>query len=281
MKVTKSITNLLLLFAMFLFSCKKNIPEDEIITPIVNGKGIRIVDSVKGVLLFHENFQNWKRDGYTLPVLHNCETDLMTSCTTISYLPKNVQVIYDTLTVNYSLIYFAVNPECGNDAGTSTPASDVSTGYVALQAPIDYTCFGHTLSAGAKIITSAIPSVSVVSFSMSYSHSDVDYMLGITLWKKGINDSDFVKVKDFGIQYNAMDCYDTIVQKKITGQVFSTIINEENIQLQFTCIWPGGVAFNTTNPAQLALLKNNNPALYPVINRDVRIHDLKVWSLKK
>jgi len=281
MKVSKSITALLLLFAMFLLSCKKYIPDDVITKPIVNGKGDSIVDPVKGVLLFHENFQNWKRDGYVLPILHNCETDLMSSCTTISFLSTNVQVIYDTLTVNYSLIYFAVNPLCGNDAGTSTPTSDVSTGYIALQAPIDYTCFGHTLSAGAQIITSPLPSVSVVSFSMSYSRSDIDYMLGVTLWKKGTNDSAFIKVQDFGVQYNAMDSYDTIVQKKITGQVFSANINEENVQLRFTCKWPNNVAFNTTDPAQLALLKNNNPALYPVINRNVRIHDLIVWRKAK
>jgi hypothetical protein len=264
---------------MFFSACKRDIPAVVNNETVVN-KDTTVVDSVKGVLLLHENFQKWNRAGYVQPVLHDCQADLMTSCTTISFLPTTVQVVYDSLTVNYSLLYYAVNPQCGNDAGTSTLTSDVSTGYVALEAPLSYVCFGHNLSSGAYIMTSVIPSVSVFEFSMSYSLSDVDYMLGVTLFKKGTKDTSFVKVKNFAIQYSPEDVYDTIVEKKISGQVFSATINEDSVQLMFTCIWPSGVPFNTTDPAKLKLLKNNNPSLYPIINREVRIHDLWVWRKK-
>jgi len=78
MKVTKSLTSLLLLLLMFFSACKRDIPAEDVIVPIIN-KDTTVVDSVKGVLLFHENFQNWNRAGYVQPVFHDCQTDLMTS----------------------------------------------------------------------------------------------------------------------------------------------------------------------------------------------------------
>jgi len=272
----------LCVLSLVAFSCgKAKIPEDKPITIIDNKNDTTIVDSAKWTLLIDENFQKWNRAGYYESSTQNCLTDLMISTNTVSYETTEVQVIYNTITVSYFLKYFAINPICGNDAGTSTSASNASIGYVALQAPISYVCLGHKLCADAQIVTSVLPSVSTISFSMSYSLSDVDYMRGITLWKKGMNDSLFVKVKDFSILTNPTDSYDTVVYKKINGQFFSTIINEENVKLRFTCRWTNDVEFNTTDPDQLALLKNNLPSKDPIINRAVRIHDLKVWSMKE
>lgn len=277
-----SIFSLCLVLSLFVFSCSKaKIPEDKPIIPIDNKNDTTIIDSAKGTLLIDENFQKWDRAGYVGSSYQNCLTDLMTSTNTVSYVTTEVQVIYNTITVSYILKYFAINPTCGNDAGTSTLTSNVSIGYIALQAPISYVCLGHKLSADAQIVTSVLPSVSTISFSISYSLSDVDYMRGITLWKKGMNDSLFVKVKDFSILTNPTDSYDTVVYKKINGQVFSANINEENVKLRFTCRWPNDVEFNTTDPDQLALLKNNLPSKDPIINRAVRIHDLKVWGMKE
>ena len=245
---------LVLVLSTFMLSCKTNISIDgdgKVDIPIVNTNIDTVPDSIKGLLVLHENFQQWKRDGYYLQTKQDCETDVMKSTRTVSYFPTNVSVIYDALQVNYSLIDFAVNPECGNPDGTSTATSEVSTGYVALQCPIWYTC-GH-YSKG-YFITSPIPSVSYLEFTISYSYNSGNtYATGISLWKKGDNDADTIKVGTF------------VPSNPLEGEKFTVKINSKNVILKFKA------ERNSTLP-----IANESD-----INRAVRIHDLYILKPNK
>ncbi len=252
MKIDKKYLIFLLLF---IYSCdKKSFPVDDTTdTTIIFNKNIYVVnDSVKGELLFFENFQKWARDGYQQSVLQNCETDLMKSTNTVSFLTTTKTVVYDSITINYAMIDYAVNPECGNAAGTSTATSDVSVGYVALQSPIFYTC-GH-YSKG-YIETSVIPSVSYVDFSISYGDNSKNfYVGGLSLYKITSN-SDTVKIGTYKpYDYSA-------------GAKFSIKIDDKNVILRF----------KAEKNAYKDLVTNETP---PVVNRSVRLHDLKVWRKK-
>ena len=242
----------LFVLSAFLFSCKTIIPEvDNIDISIIN-PGIGIVpDSIKGLLVFHENFQNWQRDGYLLQKKQDCETDLMKSAGIVSYLPTDVSVVYDTLKVKYSLIDFAVNPECGNMEGSSTPTSEISIGYITLQCPIWYTC-GH-YSKG-DVITSPIPDVSYVEFTVSYGdNSGVNYAAGVSLWKKDDFDTDTVKIGTY------------VPTNPLKGEKFTVKINSKNVVLKFKAEKNSGLP-----------IKNESD-----VNRAVRIHDLYIWKPNK
>lgn len=200
-----------------------------------------------GSLVIHENFQKWKRDGYINLVLTNCEEDVMTSAV-IMYRPdKPVLVQYDLVTVAYTLQDFAVNPACGNVAGTSTPDSEISNGYVALQQLIFYECGQH--DSDALMTLSELPSISKVDFTVSYG-GKTDEVGGLSLWKKGESDSKFIKIGDYKPEVPQ------------TGEKFTVEINEKNIQLKF----------------MPALTGKDNP-INDGINRAIRIHDLNIWCM--
>ena len=240
-----------LVLSTCLVSCKTVIPEDGLVdipVTIVNTNIDTIPDSIKGLLVFHENFQKWPREYYLSPTLQDCETDLMRSAGLVSFFPTTVSVIYDTLKVDYSLIDFAVNPECGNPDGTSTATSEVSTGYVALQCPVYYTC-GH-YSKG-YLETSPLPSVSYVEFTVSYSYSSSNtYEAGVSLWKKGDGDIDTVKVGTY------------VPDDPLKGQKFTVKINSTNVTLRFKSEKNSGVP----------IINESN------INHAIRIHDIYIWK---
>ena len=236
-----------------MYSCKTIIPEDGLVVPvpIVNTTIDTVPDSIKGLLVFHENFQKWTRDGYLLSKKQDCETDLMKSAGIVSFFAANVSVIYDTLHVNYSLIDFAVNPECGNAEGSSTPTSEISTGYIALQCPILYTC-GH-YSKG-DVITSPIPNVSYVEFTVSYGdYSGINYAAGISLWKKGELDTDTVKVGTY------------IPSNPLKGEKFTVKLDSKNVVLKFKAEKNAGIQIKKETD----------------FNMSLRIHDIYVWKQAK
>lgn len=240
-----------LFFLILVVSCKNiSIPEEENQVTVVNGDASTVPDSIKGLLLFHENFQKWPREFYLSPTLQNCETDLMRSAGLVSYIPTPVSVIYDTLKVDYSLIDFAVNPVCGNPDGTSTDSSEVSTGYVALQCPIYYTC-GH-YSKG-YLETSALPSVSYVEFTVSYPYSaSNNYAAGVSLWKKADGDADTVKVGTY------------VPTDPLKGQKFTVKLNAKNVTLKI----------KSEKNSSLTIVNES------MTNRAIRIHDIYVWKPK-
>jgi len=243
----------LFLIPVMFFTCNKiAIPEEEIGNDtIINKNGNSIPDSIKGTLVFHENFQKWKRSGYFSQAKQDCETDLVTSTGVVSYIPTVVSVIYDSLTVSYSIIDFAINPECGSSDGTSTENSEVSTGYVALQCPIWYTC-GH-YSKG-YIITSLIPSVSYIEFTVSYPYyAGNTYPAGVSLWKKGDEDIDTIKVGTY------------IPTDPLKGGKFTVKINSKNVIFKI----------KSEKNSSLPIANESN------VNRAVRIHDIKVWSQER
>jgi hypothetical protein len=205
-----------------------------------------------GSLAFHENFQGWKRDGYINEVKQDCETDLMTT-TVIMYRPdKPVTRVYNNkFPVTYSLEDFAVNPTCGNKAGTSTDTSEVSLGYVALQSEIYYECGGH--NSDAQLNLSLLPSVSKIKFSVSYG-GDVEYVGGLSLWMKAEGETGLPRVGD----YSPTD--------PTVGQTFTVDINKKNVYLKFVpAISSKGIGVNDPTHS----------------NRNVRIHDLWIWSIKE
>jgi hypothetical protein len=204
-----------------------------------------------GSLAFYETFQSWKRDGYVNQVKNDCETDLMTS-TIIMYRPgAPLKVTYSGFQVSYTLQDYAVNPECGNKAGTSTATSEVSLGYVALQSEIYYECGGH--NSDALMTLSELPSVSAISFSVSYG-GDVDYVGGLSLWIKADGEDSFTRIGDYK------------PENPLLGAVFYVTINKKNVQLKFTpAISDKGIGVNDGVQA----------------NRSVRIHDLYVWSMNE
>ncbi|MDR2764543.1 MAG: hypothetical protein LBB90_05875 [Tannerella sp.] len=203
-------------------------------------------DPSNDTLLFHENFQSWKREGYMNRVKEDCEEDQMTT-SLVMYTPGKPRTAdYGGLTVVYTLLDFAVSPECGAQAGTSA-GSEVSAGYVALQQLIFYECGQH--DSDAMMLLSPLPSVSRVRFSVSLG-GRVEDVAGITLWKKTEGETVFTKAGDY------------IPSDPEAGETFSVDINERNVQLKFVP----------------ALTGKENP-VNDGLNRAVRIHDLWVWSM--
>lgn len=204
-----------------------------------------------GSLAFHENFQSWKRDGYINQVQQGCETDLMTT-SVIMYQPdRPVTVTYAGFAVTYALQDYAVNPVCGNKAGTSTAGSEISTGYVALQSEIYYECGGH--NSDAQLNLSKLPSVSKISFGISYG-GDVEFVGGISLWVKEDGESGFTRIGDYG------------AESPSEGQVFTVDIDKKNVFLRFTpAISDRGIGVNDGEQS----------------DRSVRLHDLYIWSMNE
>ncbi|MDR1672661.1 MAG: hypothetical protein LBS09_04255 [Bacteroidales bacterium] len=198
-----------------------------------------------GSLAFHEDFRSWKRDGYVnLMPTDDCEEDRMTTSVIMYRTEKPVKKTYGGFTVAYILQDFAVNPACGNRAGTSPDS--VSTGYVALQQFIFYECGQH--DSDALLLLSELPSVSVLRFSVSIGGQKSD-VKGVTLWKKSDGAKSFVRVGDY------------LPSDPDEGEVFAVNIHEKNVQLKFVP----------------ALTGKENP-VNDGINRAVRIHDIWVWS---
>lgn len=204
-----------------------------------------------GSLAFHENFQSWKREGYINQQLRDCEADQMTTAI-IMYQPDvPVTKTYDGFQVKYSMKDYAVNPVCGNKVGTSSDDSEISTGYIALQGLIFYECGGH--DSEAELVLSELPSVSKIAFSISYG-GNVEYVGGVTLWKKTRGQSSFTRIGD----YQPAD--------PLEGELFTVTLNEKNVQLKFT-------------PALSDRGTGVNDGV--LSNRSVRIHDLHVWSMEE
>jgi hypothetical protein len=198
-------------------------------------------------LLFHEDFRSWKREGYTEPTGQDCEADRMIS-SQVMYVPSKPRIAeYDGWTVAYTLVDFAVNPECGVMAGTPAAGSEISSGYVALQQLLFYECGQH--DSDAMMLLSPLPSVSRVRFSVSLG-GRIEDTKGITLWKKAEGETAFSKVGDF------------LPADPAAGETFSADIYERKVQLKFVP----------------SLTGKENP-LNDGINRAVRIHDLWVWSM--
>jgi hypothetical protein len=240
------------LLCFFFFSCEKELgyrfaglleKDDVIVTPLFDGGGYDVGDS----LVFHENFQLWKRDGYDNLPTGDCEADQMTTAM-VMYVPSKPRMVeYNGFSVAYILKDFAVNPVCGAQTGSAD--SEVSTGFVALQQTIFYECGQH--DSDAQMLLSALPSVSQVKFSVTLG-GKIEDVSGVTLWKKAEGADNFTKVGDYlPLDPNA-------------GEVFSVEINEKNVQLKFT-------------PA----LTGKETPVNDGITRTVRIHDLWVYSMKK
>ncbi|MDR1524977.1 MAG: hypothetical protein LBS79_06960 [Tannerella sp.] len=200
-----------------------------------------------GALVFHENFQSWKREGYENREKVDCEDDRMTT-SQVMYVPASPRTAdYNGFQVAYTLKDFAVSPDCDVKAGSSTADSEVSTGYVALQQLIFYECGQHDSDAMMQL--SSLPSVSRVRFSVSLGGRMED-VAGITLWVKAGGQTAFSKAGDF------------IPSDPEAGETFSVDINERDVQLKFTP----------------ALTGRENP-VNDGVNRAVRIHDLWIWSV--
>jgi hypothetical protein len=208
-------------FCLLFFSCEEEfnyrfngIPEEEEPTIPSNEGEYPSTDS----LVFHENFQSWKREGYVNLTAGDCETDQMTT-SLIMYVPAKPRIAeYNGFTVAYTLKDFAANPACGAQAGNSTVDSEISTGYVALQQLIFYECGQHDSDALMQL--SSLPSVSKIQFSISLG-GQIEDVAGISLWKKAGSETVFTKVNDF------------IPSDPETGEVFTVEINEEDVQLKF------------------------------------------------
>jgi len=223
-----------------------------------------------GSIYIDEHFRTWTREGYLASGLMNANG--------LMYLPNGTNNVktYTNWIVTWTMFDFAVNPTDGNDAGTSTATSDVSTGFFALQSPLFFLCGSHPSM--AHLTSSELPSVSKVRFSVSYCKTGLEYTYGVSLWKKGRNDSDWTRV--------CLGVIDGTQEDKIAGCVFEAEINEEKVRLSFCPQWP-----LTSNGADITRPAYEQPwfdefyDLVPPntlgINFCSRIHDLQVWSLKK
>jgi hypothetical protein len=233
------------------FSCEKELgyrfaglSEEDfvVVTPPFDGGGGSAGDS----LIFHENFQLWKRDGYDNPPTGDCADDQMTTAM-VMYVPSKPRMAeYNGFSVAYTLKDFAVNPVCGTPTGSAD--SEVSTGFVALQQTIFYECGQH--DSDAQMVISELPSVSQIKFSVSLG-GKIEDVSGVTLWKKTKDANAFTKVGDY------------LPSDPNAGEVFTVDINEKNVQLKFTT----------------ALTGRETPVNDGVI-RAVRIHDLWVYSIQ-
>jgi hypothetical protein len=234
-----------------------------------------------GSVIFSENFQRWTREGFI--VSDNSDPcSWRMKATGLMYSPQsegnpNGIKSYPRWTVTWSMEDYAVNPTCGNDAGTSTPDSEVSDGYFALQSPLYYACGGH--SSLASLASSELPSVSKVRFSLSYSLSGIDLTYGVTLWKRSRNDTQWIKVKRYEIEGST--------EEKTAGKVFEADINEHNVRIGFTANWmPLYSGEDMTYPpppsGSLPWYKEQEdkiPLNNLTYNFNSRIHDLTVWSM--
>jgi hypothetical protein len=197
-------------------------------------------------LVFHDNFQLWKREGYDNSPTGDCEADQMTTAT-VMYVPTKPRIAeYNGFLVSYMLKDFAVNPVCGTSTDSANP--EISKGFIALQQTIFYECGQH--DSDAQMVISELPSVSQIKFSISLG-GKIEDMTGITLWKKANGASAFTKVGDY------------LPSDPHTGEVFTVEINEKNVQLKFTT----------------ALTGKETPVNDGII-RAVRIHDLWVYSIE-
>jgi hypothetical protein len=239
-----------LLLCFFFSSCEKDVgyrfagieEDDDVMIIPPSGGGNTDDDS----LVFHENFQLWKRDGYDNPPTGDCEDDQMTTAT-VMYVPSKPRMAeYNGLSVAYMLKDFAVNPVCGTPTGNAD--SEVSTGFIALQQTIFYECGQH--DSDAQIVISELPSVSHIKFSVSLG-GKIEDVSGITLWKKAKEASNFTKIGDY------------LPKDPRAGEVFTAEINERNVQLKFTT----------------ALTGRETPVNDGII-RAVRLHDLWVYSIE-
>lgn len=243
--ITLTIVSLLLLSSCELDSNYRFADIED--TPTINpGEGTAYPND--GSLIFYENFQSWTYDGYLEGESKSCE-DLQMVSSVIMYRPglPLVKTYNDSVSVTYWLQDYAVNPTCGNMAGTSTIDSDVSRGYVALQQLIFYECGQH--DSDASLTLSALSSISKIEFSVSYGGL-IDDVGGLTLWKKTKDQTKFTKVGDYK------------PANPEEGEKFSVEINEKDVQIKFTP----------------ALSGKDNP-INDGVNRAVRIHDLSVWSM--
>ncbi|MDR1864388.1 MAG: hypothetical protein LBR08_02335 [Bacteroidales bacterium] len=200
-----------------------------------------------GSLAFHENFQSWKREGYVNLMHGDCEEDAMTTAVIMYLRDKPLRATYNGFTVAYTLRDYAVNPACGNKAGTSTETSEVSRGYAALQQLVFYECGQH--DSDAAMILSPLPSVSKVRFSVSCG-GRIEDVKGLALWKKSDGATAFVKTGEY------------VPAVPEEGEVFTVEINEKNVTLKFVP----------------ALTGKENP-VNDGVNRAVRLHDLWVFSM--
>lgn len=237
-----------LFLSLFLFSCEKSLGyrvdgnTDAIEEPDLSNY------PTDGSLAISENFQTWTWDGYNAMVPGECGMDVMRSAV-VMYRPDPLVKKYGNFCVSYVLQDFAVNPCCGNAAGTSAKDSEISIGYLALQCLIFYRCGNH--DSDALLELPVLPSVSKISFSVSYGGGNIEYITGLGLWKKGEGETRFTRVGNY------------VPEKPLEGETFEVGINERNVALRFAPTIPKGtVEVNDT------------------INREVRIHDLKVWCMK-
>jgi hypothetical protein len=236
-----------------------------------------------GSIILSENFQRWTREGFT--VSDNSDPcSWRMKAVGLMYSPQlegnpNGIKSYPRWTVTWSMEDCAVNPTCGNDAGTSTPDSEVSDGYFALQSPLYYLCGGH--SSMAYLASSEFPSVSKVRFSLSYALGGIEFTYGVTLWKRTRSDTRWIKVKRYEIEGGT--------EEKITGKVFEADINEHNVRLGFTANWPfldSGADMTYPPPPYVDFVwyreqEEKIPANNLTYNFHSRIHDLTVWSMNR
>ncbi|GHT60818.1 hypothetical protein AGMMS50239_10500 [Bacteroidia bacterium] len=240
----------MLLLCFFFSACEKELgyrfdgqseEDNVIITPPFDGGGYALGDS----LVFYENFQLWKREGYDNYPTSNCDDDQMTTAL-VMYVPSKPRMAeYNGFSVAYTLKDFAVNPTCGAQIGSAE--SEVSTGFVALQQTIFYECGQH--DSDGQMMLSTLPSVSQVKFSVSLG-GQIEDVAGVSLWKKTEGASNFTKVGDY------------LPSDPNADEIFTVEINEKNVQLKFT-------------PA----LTGKETPVNDGINRAVRIHDLWVYSI--
>jgi hypothetical protein len=234
-----------------------------------------------GSLLIDENFQTWIQEGVdvNIPSSRRPECGWLMAAASRMYGQDyegnpNGRKVYPNWTVTWSMQDYALSPSC--PAGVESDS--ISAGYVSLQAPLWYSCGGHT--SNGHLTTSELPSVSRVRFSMSYDPAGIPDTYGAVLWKKSRSDADWTYVKGCSIEGGDTD--------KTAGRIFTADINEENVQLRIVARWPLLDGIDVTPCAEgsltgaLAALKDVVPLnTFNVHNRAVRIHDLQVWSMEK
>ena len=230
-----------------------------------------------GRLIIDDHFQEWGMVGYLNSSDSYCDRILMASALMQSF---NINRNYSNWLVEYQLNDGGINSYCGNDAGTSTPDSEVSTGYCALQAPIYYACGGHATWASLRT-RSALPSVSRVKFSFAYSLANIEDVYGITFYKKSKADADWVKIGDYTIEGG--------VEEKTAGKTVEVEINEEHVYIGFVATFPLHDGEDVTPMPQTGSKASPGFADYATSlpnniggeTRQIRIHDLQVWCMEK
>ena len=230
-----------------------------------------------GRLIIDDHFQEWGMVGYVNSSDAYCDRILLASGQMQTF---NINRNYSNWLVEYQLNDGGINSYCGSDAGTSTPDSEVSTGYCALQAPIYYACGGHATWASLRT-RSALPSVSRVKFSFAYSLANIEDVYGITFFKKSKADADWVKIGDYTVEGS--------VEEKTAGKTVEVDINEENVYIGFVATFPLHDGEDVTPMPQggskaspgFADYATSLPNNIGVETRQIRIHDLQVWCMEK